>query len=386
MAPPKTKQTEVQAKLLPWQANAVRWTPNESTFPLTCVHQARRAQAFLFTILGALAAALPVYQGVVEYKSIGFHWLTLALHFPFLYAGSLLLLFGLSRFYARRLYTIRKEEVECDQVRFLNRTHWKEPIRKYEGTLKQIKFYGGGRAGRSRVYYEVILRHKDPKKSVVLFRSYSWRQVDGAWKRFAKLFNVAALEEGPNGLVRLNARDLDRAAATTMGNWIDPKALKFSPAVSFRAEPDAYEIRFTQKVKAIFWLPFAGGSLALTLWVFDKTGAAGALACAVPALWCTLKTLARLLGTEVVRLCPSGIEHNLETPWGTKPLSQLPAELLTNCLIPSSKLPGSSPVALLAGSERLTFGEWLSPSDRHQARDLAILVLSHGPSRLALAV
>ena len=47
--------------------------------------------------------------------------------------GSLLFFYGLSRFYSHRLFTLRRDEIECDEVEFLDRRHWKESIRRYEG-------------------------------------------------------------------------------------------------------------------------------------------------------------------------------------------------------------------------------------------------------------
>ncbi len=378
-------QTEPKQAAVPaWERNAVVWTPGETTFPMSNYERKSRWFALFVSCLGFAATYLPLHALYSDWKEHGWFWSFLLLRLPYLAAGIGMSLFGVSRFYARRLFTLRKEEVECDEIGIFGREHWKESTRKYEGTLKQIKFYSGGRAGRARFYYEVILKHPNPAKSVVLFRSYSWRPLEEAWRRFAKIFSVHALEQTAKGIAKLSPRDLEaRQSMGDLSSWIDPSG--FSSSLSFKTVGDVYELRFRDRLPAFGKLFSAALWGALTYAVIGYFGPEWGSIPAVGLFVSVMGFVNRLLGWEVVRLAAAGAEYLRETPFGIRPVSQLPAELLTNCLLRKTGRFARSSVVLEAGGECLAFGASLSPGDKERVRDLAILVLSQGPARFDLA-
>jgi hypothetical protein len=369
-----------------WEANAIRWAPSEGTFPMSHLSRPSRWAAVGWTGVGMAATVLPLQAVISEWRILGWQWSGLLLRLPFLMAGAAIFIFGASRFYCRRLYTVRKEEVECDQIGILDRFHWKESIRRYEGTLKQFKYYSGGKAGRARLYYEVILKHADPAKSVVLFHGYSWKPLDEAWRRFAKFFQVPALVETPKGIVRLSTRDLDaKPALADLDAWADPKGLSLSKAVTVNAESGVYELRFRDRMAALPSLLQAGLLGAFAGLVGLVMGPLWGAVVALTTLNACARVLTHLFGWEIVRLSTSGVEHNRLSPWRLHPVSQLPVELLTNCKVGKDRFWRAHAVRLEAEGDAVAFGHNLPMSDRERIRDLAILVLSHGPSRVDLA-
>ncbi len=345
-----------------------------------------RWTAALWTAIGLVAIALPLHALLNDLRTVGWLWSSVLLRLPFLAVGVGFFVYGASRFYSHRHFTLRKEEVECDAITMGNRVHWKESARKYEGLLKQIKYYSGGRAGRSKLYYEVILKHADPSKSVVLFRSYSWRTLDETWRRFSKSFGVPALQKTTKGLIKLPSREVDaKLSLTDLAAWVDPVNFQFSNKVKVVAEPGVYELKFRDRLGALPHALGCFGFATIAYWTVFRFGPLWAAALVLLTLRAAQRAAERAFGWEVIRLSPSGVEHNRETAWGVHPVDQLPAELITNCLLRQRRGWQKTTVVIEAGGNHIGFGYHLPLADQKRIRDLTILVLSQGPSRLDMA-
>lgn len=376
---------------MPWGRNVVTWFANDHEFPMTHIIKAGTLGAIMRTVVGFAITAVAALNTLRTVLDRGFHWGYLIMASPFMLAGLVLLFAGINRFVARKAIVIRQDEVECDEVSLRGRKHWKLPSKKFEGVMK--KWIAA--SGASKTLFQVVLQHKTPERSVVLFQSRSWLYVDKYWKHFATLLQLPAIEKTIDGRHRrLTPREIEQASPHKKVKpeilWLAPEQAALGKRARIQREGDGLVVscpRTAEIRNGLVAFLLAGGLAALSHFVAkDDFRLAVPITGGVAAI-----LLARLIvlwvSSEFLYVSPRGVEHRIKSPLGLRLKRQFPLELITNVQVKRNPrtpfLPAS--VTILAGNEAIRFAGSLSPSEKETLRSLVITALCQPESGIPAA-
>jgi len=87
--------------------------------------------------------------------------------------------------------------------------HWCEPVSAYAGIQLNSIVRPGSVLGIRR-WHEVVLRHRDPLKTIPLCGTPRLTEARGVWKSAAATLNLPALERTPIGYIARDPCDLDK--------------------------------------------------------------------------------------------------------------------------------------------------------------------------------
>lgn len=87
--------------------------------------------------------------------------------------------------------------------------HWCEPVSAYAGVQLNSIVRPGSVLGMRR-WHEVVLRHRDPLKTIPLYGSQRLAEARQVWKTAVATLDLPALERTPIGYIARDVRDLDK--------------------------------------------------------------------------------------------------------------------------------------------------------------------------------
>lgn len=191
--------------MLDWQRNRLRWEPTADSLP--CARTERKGLlSGAVGVTGGLALSGVLLTGAVGgILREGFRWQPLLAAAPFGLVALALFAFGLARLFQRRDVRLTYHFVECRERGLFGEDRWREPLFSYRGVESSVQHHAPGSDARAASVHEIWLRHPDPQKDILLFRAHSGRHLDSAWRHFAKLLNLPALEAA----VRVETRPSD---------------------------------------------------------------------------------------------------------------------------------------------------------------------------------
>ena len=333
-------------------------------------------------VLAVLLTSLPLHRWLHLTMAHGFHWGHTLMMAPFILAGVIMLFSAFNMLLARRVITLRQEEVEKDEISLTGRKHWKEPIKRYLGIRSKILMVGSG----TRTEYELVLEHGDPQKNIILFRSNSWLYLDDHLRGFSKLLKVPSIEQTPQGIVRRSPREWDQPIR--FGNqyreilWVEPESLTLSKKAAVKREGTGYIISFSRWAELRLSIVSALLSVGVFGVAYHLMNTEQPVSLAIVGLISLLLSVRVVIlsgSSETVFVSSCGIESRIRYPWGQKLKHQLPIQLVTDICIKSNPATPLLPsfLTVSAGKNAIRFGCSITQQDKDTLRCFLITVLSN---------
>jgi len=252
--------------------------------------------------------------------------------------------------------------------------HWCEPVSAYAGVQLNSIVRPGSVLGIRR-WHEVVLRHRDPLKTIPLCGSQRLAEAREVWKSAAMTLDLPALERTPVGYIARDARDLDKPYSRLKGARLSGRLTN-----PFRT-PSTIDCRrrgaVTRAILRLHGLEIVPALLLLTLGLlFVFLGSAlgiglGAAGCLLLAFGCCAR--------QGIEVSPDEVACCWMTPFGDFFRRTIPLRDLHTVTWTGEEVPRRRDAALLLASDDAEIA--LDNLPRSQADWLGRMVLSAAMGR-----
>ncbi len=361
--------------------------PSGESLPCEC--EDRPSGGIGLIIFSVIWMIIPGFMLVMAFMG-GAPWPVYLILSGFLFVGFGIFLAGLSAMVSWRKLEFSESTVSCRSHGLTGDEQWSEPLSNYAGIFAESEYHSGGKNQSSYTLHKLILKHdRDEDRSVELYRSRSEDNFRMEQERYAKMFDLPALEETAEGVAERSVEDLDKSVRERVAEGsvevdFDPGEAPPGENLKVDIAGDCVEIR-------IVGGNFPFGCMVLTAAVF-ATGVAlcGGLVMNVTSLTFGIGLIlvgfvsigllvAGKLITEMLTVAPEKVQKRYETRWGSFGETQIGAGAVEDVEIKkeaTNKTPTS--VQVLSDTEKIAFGKSLDDEEKQWVRDCVIAIISAG--------
>lgn len=279
---------------------------------------------------------------------------------------------SLTRWSARRgrvCMEIGQEYVEVTERSLMGPRQWREKLTAFAGVQLNSDVENRPQAGM-RQWHEVVLRHRDPEKTLVLYGSSRLGDARAAWRGAAESLHLPAIEKTPLGFMVREAEELDKPFRDIGKERLLARAGRIDrPPISIECKRRGPVTRAVLRLNGVAVLPMLllVGVGGLFTWLGSVLGPPLAIAgILLFVLWLNARK-----GLEVT---PAGVACSWMTPFGDFGRRAIPFEELHTVAWTRTGGPENGNTALLLASDETEIA--LENIPRQQADWLAKLVMA----------
>ena len=236
--------------------------------------------------------------------------------------------------------------VQVSERSLVGPRQWREPLSAFAGVQLNSDVENRPHLGM-RQWHEVVLRHRDPEKTLVLHGSSRLGDVRKVWRDAAESLDLPAIENTPLGFMVREARELDRPFRDIGKERLLTRLGRMErPPISIECKRRGPVTRAILRLDGLAALPMLllFGVGAVFTWYGSLVGPPLAIVgLAVFVLWMNARR-----GIEVT---PAGVSCSWMTPFGDFGRRAIPFEELHTVAWTRSGGPTTTRAALLLASD-----------------------------------
>jgi len=344
--------------------NFINWSPKEGVFPASTVIKKSASKGVFFILCGfflIIGLKISIWDTASR-----FGWLRFLGVLPFLMVCIIFIANGLNFIFYLKRITLRINEIECDEINYFIRIHWKEPIGHYIAIIKQIIF-SRNIFGSPIFKYRIFLKHESKSsKDIVLYESNRWNEVNYFWQMYSEKFKLK-----PSVVIGDKTLDFQKLIKNKDILLLEPESMKFSNAKFVENAKGVYEIKIPLKslgASFIKFLIFTGFSVLVYVQNSYLLLSIGGF---FSFFYCLL-TINDYFSFETLFLEKDGFSYFRKGPLWKKTHISIASELITQIRIEKS-------IIIESPYFKLYLGRYLSSEEKRKLSDFMIALFCQNP-------